>query len=75
MTTKPLTGFRHVTDKEGKVRVVKRAPRMAPVLARAQKAKADREEKQWLQRDKSTSTIGTDATGKASAARSRRGAK
>ena len=40
MTTKAITGYR---IKDGKL--VKRPPRMAPVLARGQKHKADRIEK------------------------------
>jgi hypothetical protein len=49
MTTKSLgPGYR--IDKSGKL--TKRPPRMAPVLARAQKAKADRQEKQWRGKSK-----------------------
>ena len=47
MTTKPLTGYRHVTDKSGKVKVVKRAPRMAAGQAANAHKKAAREEKAW----------------------------
>lgn len=41
MSTKAIAGYR--LDKDGKL--VKRPPRMAPVLARGQKHKADRIEK------------------------------
>lgn len=48
MATKSLgPGFKL---KDGKL--TKRPPRMAPVLARAQKAKADRQEKQWRGKSK-----------------------
>lgn len=53
MSTKPLTGFVHVTDKEGKVRVVKRPPRMAAGQKRNQAMKANREEKAWRAKSKS----------------------
>lgn len=43
MTSIPVRG---VKLKDG--RLVKKPPRMAPVLARGQKHKADREEKAWL---------------------------
>jgi len=47
MTTKPLTGYRHVTDKSGKVKVVKRAARMPAGQAANAHRKAAREEKAW----------------------------
>jgi len=52
MTTKPLTGFKHVTDKEGKVRVVKRAPRMAAGQAANAHKKAARLTKAWRAKSK-----------------------
>lgn len=50
MSTKPLTGYRHVTDKAGKVRVVKRAARMPAGQAANAYKKAAREEKAWRER-------------------------
>ncbi len=50
MITKPLTGYRHVTDKAGKVKVVKRAPRMPAGQAANAYKKAAREEKAWKER-------------------------
>lgn len=45
VTTKPLTGYSHVTDKAGKVRVVKRAARMPAGQAANAYRKAARDEK------------------------------
>jgi len=47
MTTKPLTGYRL---KDGKL--VKKAPRMAPVLAAAKHKQAARLEKKWRGKSK-----------------------
>lgn len=48
MTSIPVRG---VKIKDGKL--VKKPPRMAPVLARGQKHKADRQAKQWAAKSRS----------------------
>lgn len=53
MTTKSIgAGFKPVASKSGKVIVVKRAPRMAPVLASAKHKQAARLEKKWKAKSK-----------------------
>jgi hypothetical protein len=47
MTTRTIGPFRAVTDKEGKVRVVKRAPRMAAGQRKKIEGKAARLSKAW----------------------------
>lgn len=52
MITKPLTGYRHVTDKEGKVKVVKRAARMPAGQAKNKHQQAARLTKAWRAKSK-----------------------
>jgi len=49
VSTKAITGYRHVADKEGKVKLVRKPPRMAPVLASAKHKQAARIEKRLRQ--------------------------
>lgn len=52
MTTKPLTGYRPVTDKSGKIKVVRKAPRMAAGQAKNKHQQAARLTKAWRAKSK-----------------------